>query len=404
MIELSSIESAIEDIRNGKMVVVIDDESRENEGDLIMAAEKVTPDAINFMATYGRGLICAPVLKKDADRFGLEPMVKNNNSQHETAFTVSIDLMEGGTGISCKDRADTVLALTADDSTATTFARPGHIFPLIAKNDGVLVRDGHTEAAVDFAQLAGLKPAGLICEILSEDGTMSRGEELFAFAKRHGLKLVTIADLIKYRRKYDSICSDSEEIDFPNKYGNDFKLKIFESTINQGEHHVAIYKGDLSIDEPILTRVHSECFTGDLFGSMRCECGDQLGNAMRSIEANGRGLLLYMRQEGRGIGLPNKIKAYRLQDTGLDTVDANVALGFDPDMRDYSFAAQMIKKLGIKSINLMTNNPDKVHGLKEFGVDITERIPTALCIHEQNLNYMEAKRDRMGHILPKELK
>ncbi len=404
MIELSSIESAIEDIRAGKMIVVMDDECRENEGDLIMAAEMVTPEAINFMATYGRGLICAPITKSDADRFGLEPMVKSNNSQNETAFTVSIDLLEGGTGISCKDRSDTVLALTKDEASANTFAKPGHIFPLIAKDDGVLVRDGHTEAAVDFARLAGMKSVGLICEILSEDGTMSRGEELFAFTKKHGLKLVTIADLIKYRKKHDSICTDCEEIDFPNKYGSDFKLKVFESTINSGEHHVAIYKGDISSADPVLTRVHSECFTGDLFGSMRCECGDQLGSAMKAIEAAGRGLLLYMRQEGRGIGLPNKIRAYRLQDTGLDTVDANIALGFDPDLRDYSFAAQMIKKLNVKSVRLMTNNPEKVFGLKEYGIDIAERVPTEICIHDHNLNYMEAKRDRMGHLLPEQLK
>ncbi|MCK5883553.1 MAG: GTP cyclohydrolase II [Bacteriovoracaceae bacterium] len=403
MIELSSIESAIEDIRAGKMIVAIDDECRENEGDLIMSAEKVTPAAINFMATYGRGLICAPILKSDADRFGLELMVKSNNSQNETAFTVSIDLLNGGTGISCKDRSDTVLALTNDESTATTFAKPGHIFPLIAKDDGVLVRDGHTEAAVDFARLAGHKPVGLICEILSEDGTMSRGEELFLFAKKHDLKMVSIADLIKYRKRFDTICSDTDAIDFPNKYGEGFKLKVFESTINSGEHHVAIYKGEITSDEPLLTRVHSECFTGDLFGSLRCECGDQLESAMRAIDKLGRGLILYMRQEGRGIGLPNKIKAYRLQDGGLDTVDANIALGFDPDMRDYSFAAQMIKKLNIESIRLMTNNPEKVNGLREFGIDIAERVPTEICVHEHNLGYMEVKRDRMGHMLPEKL-
>lgn len=401
-IKLNTIEEAIEEIKAGRMVVVVDDESRENEGDLIMAAELVTPGAINFMATFGRGLICTPMTVESAERLQLEPMVRKNSSQHETAFTVSVDLLSGGTGISCKDRSDTVIALASPLSRAEDFARPGHIFPLIAKDGGVLIRDGHTEAAVDLSRLAGLNPIGLICEILSEDGTMSRGEELCAFAAKHSLKIVSIKDLIRYRKQHDYLCSAEEATDFPNKYGN-FKIRVFESLINPNEHHVAIFKGDIESEEPVLTRVHSECFTGDLFGSMRCECGDQLASAMNLIEEEGRGVLLYMRQEGRGIGLPNKIRAYRLQDQGMDTVDANLALGFDPDLRDYSFAAQMLKQLNVGSIRLITNNPEKVNGLEECGVNVTERLETALCVHQQNHHYMQVKRDRMGHVLPERL-
>lgn len=401
-LELNTIEEAIEEIKKGRMVVVVDDEGRENEGDLIMAAEAVTPGAINFMATFGRGLICTPLTVQIAERLQLDPMVRKNSSQHETAFTVSVDLLAGGTGISCKDRSDTVKALVNPASQANDFARPGHIFPLIAKNGGVLVRDGHTEAAVDLARLAGFHPVGLICEILSDDGTMSRGEELSSFAKKHGLKVISIKDLIRYRRRFDYLCTSEEAIDFPNKYGQ-FKIKVFESLLTPSEHHVAIFKGEVEGKADVLTRVHSECFTGDLFGSMRCECGDQLQNAMKKIEEEGCGILLYMRQEGRGIGLPNKIRAYRLQDSGMDTVDANLALGFDPDLRDYSFAAQMLHQLGVESIRLITNNPEKVNGLEEYGITVNERIPTALCVHETNHQYMQAKRDRMGHVLPEDL-
>lgn len=398
-LELNTIEEAIEEIKKGRMVVVVDDEDRENEGDLVMAAECVTPGAINFMATFGRGLICTPITVAIAERLELEPMVRKNSSQHETAFTVSIDLLSGGTGISCKDRSDTVLALSSEKTVASDFARPGHIFPLIAKDGGVLVRDGHTEASVDLARLAGFKSVALICEILSEDGTMSRGEELTQFSKKHGLKIVSIKDLIQYRKRHDYLISSEEAVDFPNKYGN-FKIKVFESLVNPHEHHVAIFKGDIGSEAPVLTRVHSECFTGDLFGSLRCECGDQLASAMKLIEKEGRGVLLYMRQEGRGIGLPNKIRAYHLQDQGMDTVDANLALGFRADMRDYSFAAQMLRQLEVGSIRLLTNNPDKVSGLAECGVVISERVPTTLCVHQLNQHYMQVKRDRMGHVLP----
>lgn len=401
-IELNSIQEAIDELKKGRMVVVVDDECRENEGDLVMAAECVTPGAINFMATFARGLICTPLTATIAEKLQLEPMVRKNSSQHETAFTVSVDLLKGGTGISCKDRSDTVLALASDETQASDFARPGHIFPLIAKNGGVLVRNGHTEASVDLARLAGFKPVALICEILSEDGTMSRGEELTAFAKKHSLKIVSIKDLIEYRKRFDYLLHSDHAVDFPNKYGQ-FKIKVYESLIKPNEHHVAIFKGELNSESPVLARVHSECFTGDLFGSLRCECGDQLASAMRQIEKEGCGIVLYMRQEGRGIGLPNKIRAYHLQDQGMDTVDANLALGFDPDMRDYSFAAQMLKDLGVSAIRLMTNNPEKVKALEEYGIVVTERVPTTLCVHAHNHQYMQVKRDRMGHVLPDQL-
>ncbi|ATH06394.1 bifunctional 3,4-dihydroxy-2-butanone 4-phosphate synthase/GTP cyclohydrolase II [Halobacteriovorax marinus] len=391
-----SIESAIEDIRLGKIIIVIDDEDRENEGDFIMAADKVTPEAINFMATYGRGLICTPITQDRATELELDLMVRSNDCNN-TAFTVSIDLNNGGTGISCLDRSLTTLALTKNETKANDFVRPGHIFPLIAKDGGVLERNGHTEAAVDFAKLAGCHPSGVICEIMNEDGSMARTEDLKEVARKHNLKFVTIKDLVNYRKKKDAkVARMTSEIPFPNKFGN-FKLRMYEVE-DTAEHHIAIVKGDISKDLPTLVRIHSECFTGDIFGSLRCDCGEQLENSMREIEKAGSGVVLYMRQEGRGIGLPNKIKAYTLQDQGLDTVDANRALGFGDDLRTYDIAISMLKDIGVSKVALMTNNPLKVTALEEADFEIVNRHPVEILANDVNINYLRTKKNRMNHL------
>ncbi len=397
MTKFNTIEEGIEDIKNGKMIVVVDDEDRENEGDLLMAAEKSTPEAINFMAKYGRGLICAPMTRNRLKDLDILPMVRDNTDPKETAFTVSVDWINVSTGISAKERSDTVLKLVDDNIKPSDFTRPGHIFPLGAKNGGVLKRAGHTEASVDLARLAGLKPAGVICEIMNEDGTMARVPQLMEYVKKHDLKIITIADLIAYRRENDKLIERVAKADMPTKHG-DFDVLGYVNKLN-GEHHLALVKGKVDDGEPVLVRVHSECLTGDAFGSLRCDCGEQFDEAARKIEEEGRGVLLYMRQEGRGIGLINKIKAYQLQDQGMDTVEANIALGFPEDMRDYGIGAQILEDLGIKKVKLMTNNPKKLSGISGYGIEIVERVPIQMNHNEKNKFYLETKKEKMGHLL-----
>ncbi|QJA07582.1 bifunctional 3,4-dihydroxy-2-butanone-4-phosphate synthase/GTP cyclohydrolase II [Romboutsia sp. CE17] len=399
MFEFNTIQEAIEDIKEGKMIIVIDDPARENEGDLLMAADMVTGESINFMAKYGRGLICMPIEEKRMKKLNINPMVTNNTDNHETAFTVSIDHIDTTTGISAFDRALTIKKVL-ENSKPEDFRRPGHVFPLIAKDGGVLERIGHTEAAVDLSKLAGLNPAGVICEIMNEDGTMARTPELMEFAKNHNLKIITIADLVEYRTKQEKkkvLIERAAEIKMPTKYG-DFKMFGFIDKLN-GEHHIALVKGEINEDIPILTRVHSECLTGDALGSRRCDCGEQYDLAMRKIAKEGTGILIYMRQEGRGIGLINKLKAYALQDQGYDTVEANIMLGFPADMRSYEVVAAILKDLGVKKVNLMTNNPRKINELLEYGIEVENRVPIQINHNENNEFYLKTKKEKLHHML-----
>ncbi|MFW5838806.1 MAG: bifunctional 3,4-dihydroxy-2-butanone-4-phosphate synthase/GTP cyclohydrolase II [Bacillota bacterium] len=393
----NTIKEAIDDIKQGKMIIVVDDEDRENEGDLVVAAEYATPEIINFMATYGKGLICLPIEKQRAEALQINPMIANNTDIYHTAFTVSIDAVDTTTGISAFERSQTIMKVLDETSSASDFNKPGHIFPLIAQQGGVLKRSGHTEASVDLAKLAGLKPAGVICEIMNDDGTMARLDDLIPYAKKHNLKLITIADLIKYRREQESYIKRAAESKLPTEHG-DFRMVGYENTLN-GEHHVALVKGEIKKTDEVLVRVHSECLTGDAFGSKRCDCGNQLNEALERISKEGKGVLLYMRQEGRGIGLINKIKAYALQDEGMDTVEANIALGFPDDMRDYGIGAQILNDLNVRKIKLLTNNPKKIAGLKGYGLEIVNRESIQMNHNERNEHYLRTKKSKMGHML-----
>ena len=395
---IKKIKSAIEDIQNGKFVIVTDDADRENEGDLIMASEMITPEAVNFMAKYARGLICISITKNDANRLSLDLMEQKNTSLHETNFTVSVDAVANTTtGISAQDRAQTIRLMVDENSSPSDFARPGHIFPIIAKDGGVLRRSGHTEASMDLAQLAGFKPSGVLCEIMAEDGSMLRGKALSSFAKNHNLNLISISELIAYIRINKNLVEKVEAVRFPTEYG-EFFLHLYQDKF-EDKQHIALTYGKLRIKEPVLVRVHSECVTGDIFSSSRCDCGKQLEYAMRTIVENGSGVIVYLKQEGRGIGLKHKIKAYKLQDEGLDTVEANQELGFPPDMRDYGTGAQILKDLKISKLRVMTNNPKKLVGLEGHGLKIEERVKINVSLNKENEKYLKTKAKKLGHII-----
>ena len=393
----NTIEEALEDLKKGKIIIVTDDEDRENEGDLICAAEFATTENINFMATYAKGLICMPMSKEITEKLSLNQMVQKNTDNHETAFTVSIDHIETTTGISAIERSITALKVVDDKSKAGDFRRPGHMFPLLSKDGGVLIRKGHTEATVDLMRLAGLKECGLCCEIMKDNGDMMRRDDLIEFSKKHNLKIITVADLIFYRKKNEDLMELYASAKMPTRYG-DFTIFTFVNKITKN-HHIVLTKGDIENGEDVLCRIHSECLTGDALGSKRCDCGEQYNFAMRKISEEGSGIMVYMRQEGRGIGLVNKLRAYQLQDTGLDTVDANLVLGFKEDMREYYEAYQMLKNLGIKSVRLMTNNPEKIKHLTNYGLKINERIPIQIEASEYDAFYLETKKNKMGHLL-----
>ena len=395
--QFNAIEEALDDLRQGKISLVTDDPDRENEGDFICAAQFATTENINFMATHGKGLICMPMSAEYVEKLKIPQMVSTNTDNHETAFTVSIDHVSTSTGISAAERSVTALACVADDAKPDDFRRPGHMFPLLAKKNGVLERNGHTEATVDLCRLAGLKECGLCCEIMKEDGTMMRTPELAALAAKWDMKFITIKDLQNYRKCHEKLVEQVAVVNMPTKYG-DFKACGFVNKLN-GEHHVALVKGDIGDGKDVLCRVHSECLTGDTFGSLRCDCGQQFASAMTQIEKEGRGILLYMRQEGRGIGLINKLRAYELQEQGMDTLEANIALGFAGDEREYYIGAQILRELGVKSMRLLTNNPDKVYQLSEFGLEITKRVPIQMDANDHDLFYLKTKQERMGHIL-----